>query len=203
MSRCPTVSLSRSPGPAFTLLELILVVVIIAVLAGAIAPRITGTDTRRAEQEAGQVQALLTAAAQRDAHSTEPLAITFDGADGRLALTVQRAPDPASGAAAAWTIDPAAPTVKLDLLEIREASLDGQRLPERAWRVEFPRTEPRPNLTLLLAMKGRTDAGPWRIELPPSATAAVQSSGSAAQSASPRTAHPIDLDAAGRGDEPW
>src|SRR5690606_4403416 len=77
-------------APSFTLLELIVVILIITILAGLIAPRVLDTSLRRAEAEAGDVSRLLSAAAQKDALTPRTLAIAWDGQTRRLELLHQQ-----------------------------------------------------------------------------------------------------------------
>ena len=81
---------------AFTLLELIVVITMIAILAGVFLQRFTGQSQREAESEAIAVQRLMTAAAERASLAGgQRLAIEFTTIDGHSKLPVVVRDDPA------------------------------------------------------------------------------------------------------------
>jgi prepilin-type N-terminal cleavage/methylation domain-containing protein len=203
---------------AFTLLELILVVVLISVLAAVALPRFAGGDRRHAENELAAVEAFLAAVAERDELSSEPLAIAFEGAAaarragdpptrGVLWLQVRRRADPSRpDQRPQWTPDPLVAPVPLSFLTLREAAADNLRLDPRAWRVTLTQTEPRPALSLLLAMDAAPGgaAAAWQVDLPPHSTAPTRTAvAGGALRLMPAPSRAIDLDAVGRGNQPW
>lgn len=221
-SRRRSVAHSR---PAFTLLELILVVVLLGIFAGMVIPRITGPEQRQAQNEVAAVESFLSAVAERDAFASEPIAISFDTqpprrslaaggrtggeSEGTLAFFVRRTVDPDKPDLPQWMPDPLIQPVTLSILMLREASADGQRLDSRAWRVSLTQTEPRPAISLLLAMRpaGRAAAPPpaWQVDLPADSLSTVRTAmgASSAPRLLPPPARTIDLDATGRGAQPW
>lgn len=207
---------------AFTLIELILVVVLISVLAAVALPRFTGGDRRHAENELAAVEAFLAAVAERDELSSEPLAIAFEGggapgrargrdgdppARGVLWLQVRRRADPSRpDQHPQWTPDPLVAPVTLSFLTLREAAADNLRLDPRAWRVTLTQTEPRPALSLLLVMDAAPGgaAAAWQVDLPPHSTAPTRTAvAGGALRLMPAPSRAIDLDAVGRGNQPW
>jgi prepilin-type N-terminal cleavage/methylation domain-containing protein len=185
----------------FTLVELIAVVVILAVVAGALIPRVVGGRSREAEQVVGRVAELLSAAARRDAMLPEPLVIDFEG-DTLRVLTLRepaqqgRTPDAAQRR---WRPDPLIPQVGFDALRLEAAEVDGARQNAGRWRVELGRLERRPpiELTVADASTGRR----WLVRLPAGAVSAeVLRPEQRGAGSGPR---PIDLDQQGMGERPW
>lgn len=184
--------------PAFTLIELITVVVILAVLSSLVVPRVINWDERRAESGVQQVADVLSGAARRHLFSTQRLAIDF--ADGRLRVLTLRLRDPGSFSTndQTWLEDPLTPGIQLTDLELIEASADGRALPAGRFRVELPAAEPRPEIVLRLAMASGRNRREWIVHLPPTADrAAVTTDDDAVFDAR------LDLDRAGLRDEPW
>ncbi len=210
----------RSPG-AFTLLELIVVIVMIAILAGAFLPRLSGQARRAAEAESIAVQRLLTAAAERAALvGGHRLAVEFATLDGVSTLAVvsrpPSSPGPGSAGAASrntpeWKQDLLVDPVTLTRLELKQATLDGRRLDARGWLAPLGSAQARPTIALVLSPKDDPSATAYRIDLFPDAIVAQRTpmaadqlgvAGSRAVQSGPPT-RSIDLDATGRGDSPW
>lgn len=188
----------RTRHSAFTLVELITVVVILAVLSAMVVPRVVNWDERRAESSVREVADTLSGAARRHLFSTQRLAIDF--AEGRLRLLTLRLRDPGSFSTndQSWLEDPLTPSVQLTDLELIEASADGRALDPRRFRVDLPAAEPRPQIVLRLAMTGGRNRTEWIIHLPPTADrAAVTTDDDAVFDTR------LDLDRAGLRDEPW
>lgn len=192
---------------AFTLVELIVVTVILAVLAGLILPRIAGNTARHIEAEAQAAQRLLSVAAERDALWGDPVAIEYDDSARELRLLVRRgAGGEVASAGAEWRPDPLLQPVVFTHARLSQAWADGRALPTARWRVAFLPTDVRPELTLQIDPAGGASregglAG-WEITLAPDGAAAVMGSagGGAPGVFASRS---IDLDAVGRGDKPW
>ncbi|MBX3357763.1 MAG: type II secretion system protein [Phycisphaeraceae bacterium] len=217
MKRPPaaTLSLPRSPkgarlaaARAFTLVELILVIVLISILASVVVPRLTGNDGRRAENEVRAIESLLAAAATRDAFTAEPRILAWDAPSGTLAMFVRRVATGSVDSEPAWLEDGLVPPVRLALTEIREATADGQRLDTGSFAVQFSQTEPRPSLALLIAPRrqGARDAAgdSWQIDLAPEAIEPIRTPvASSAPRLSASPSRTVDLDATGQGGKPW
>jgi prepilin-type N-terminal cleavage/methylation domain-containing protein len=185
-------------GRAFTIVELIVVVVILAVLAAAIGPRLAAMGGREVRASAMEVGDLVSVAARRDALTSQRVAIEFEGDKSRLVLmTMDVAPSGGGSPVAEWREDKLIPPVLLGNTKITDASTDGVALDARGWRVEFPQGGRRPALALILSdPKGKEH---WRVELPSSAAHAAISPGNALGMSD----QAVDLDAGGGGTSPW
>lgn len=186
---------------AFSLVETLIVVVIVAILAAVVAPRLSAITQRPARGAALALGELLTAAAQRDALTSQPLAIEFDTASNTVALLAPargtRLDEAASGALARDAIIQPA-----DLGEARvvEVLADGAMVDASAgFRIEFRSGALRPSITVLLSDRRDPDGvDPVVVELAADASrAVVRTLGVQGESDA------IDLDAMGKGEEPW
>ena len=188
---------------AFTLIELICVVLILAVTAGLIAPRISTSDTRAMDTKADTYAHLLSYIAKRDALSGEPMRLEYDREKNSLELLVLRRNSlDTSLNNARWERDPLAPQADLSQVAPEVLYLDGTpTLPDR-WSVEFPQSEIRP--TLVLSLKGKSSSGReliWYVELLPYETKATIRDATTQQD--PLRDRAVDLDAVGRGESVW
>lgn len=206
----------RSDAGAFTLIELIIVIIILAIMAGVLLPRIVGDSARRVEAESRRVQRLVNIAAERQAFAPEPIAIEYDQDAAELRLAVRREPDAASSRRPVqgdgWFADPIVLPVALSDGVLSNAWLDGRPLPARGWRIIFSPLEPRPAITLQIDPRTAGSARPrpgenvfgWQVSLLPDEPAATRTAVRAGEIAIPLLAtRAVDLDAAGRGDKPW
>ncbi len=209
-------SASAALRRAFTLLELVVVVVMIAILATVFLPRLTGQSQRQAEGEAIRVQQLVTAAAERSSLAGGQVAIRYTTSDeGPTLAVVSREPAPLENARARTTpswkpellIDP----LRLEHLELKHATSDGRRLDPRQWVVPLNGAMTRPALSLVLGQKDTPAGAAYRIDLAQDAIEARRTglapdqigvAGSRALQAGPPE-RAVDLDATGRGDSPW
>lgn len=198
---------------AFTLVEMIVVIIILAVLASVIAPRLSGQSERAAEGEAAAVQRLLTAAAERAA-LTGGQGVGIEYVRGERAATisiVQRQTAPAGAAQRSdpgWRPDALAAPVELTHLELKHAAADGRRLDASRWLVPMGGAQARPGLGLSLAPRDSSGRFGFHIELTPDATVATRRAVSASEAGGPARLlltpdRMIDLDATGRGDSTW
>jgi prepilin-type N-terminal cleavage/methylation domain-containing protein len=196
---------------AFTLLEVIVVVILLGVLAGVLLPRLGGNSSRAARLEAMALRDLLTVAAERDALSGSSVAIEYDAKDERFSLLTLREVSEKDGVTVQWRADPLVVPVQLSVLRLISAETDVQPLDDRSGFILDLAGAGlggggaggiRPPLTMLLAqrdLRGDASGARWRIELPSDAGAAL-----AMDAARPAHAtRVIDLDATGRSDDPW
>ncbi len=188
---------------AFTLIELICVVLVLAVTAGIIAPRISTSDARAMETKADTYAHLFSYIAKRDALSGEPMRLEFDRELDTLELLVLRRHSlETSLNRANWQPDPLAPSVDLTQVVPETLYLDGTpTVPER-WSIEFPQSEVRPSIAL--ALKGESASGRtrvWYVELLPYETKATIRDGTTLRD--PLRNRAVDLDAIGRGETVW
>ncbi len=184
-----------------TIVEIIVVIILIALLAGLAIPRMGGMAARRAEGEAQAVRGLLTAAAQRDAMSSDAYAVAYDSASGRLGLLILR-PSSKPGEAPQWLQAPLQTPIELSASEIRGVSIDG-RAAGGSWTVELRPSQPRPAISILLAPRDALDRSGWAIELGPTKLAAELQPLGDVGAWSPVGADVEDLDAEGLREESW
>ena len=193
--------IARRHNPrAFTIVELIVIVVILGVLAGVTVPRLLDLSDRAVAGELRDVADLLSSAGAREALSSAPVAIEYR--DQIFRLLTLRSPDeltPWSGYGQ-WVEDKLALPVRLDLLTLGTASAGGQMLDGEAWRVSFSTLEARPAIALGLAdRQGRA----WAVWLASDADRAQIASLGGGVTADDLQPSPVDLDATGREEDPW
>jgi prepilin-type N-terminal cleavage/methylation domain-containing protein len=180
---------------AFTLIELVVVILLLAVVAGIIVPRLLSTGEREARAEAEAAASLAGAASRRAVTTTQKVALDF--ADETLRVYALRARDPRdfSIGATRWSEDPLLSPVRLTSVRLVAAVRDGAGLNPSAWRVELGGDQ-RPELLLTLeAQTGRR----WTVTLLPDGAGAVLLSGDEAVGMSGA----VDLDRTGRGLSAW
>ncbi len=182
---------------AFTLIELIVVVVLTAIIAGIIVPRLMQTGEREARAEADAVASLVGAAARRAGLATQRIALDFS--EGRFQGMMLRSSDPESFAAAdmLWAMDPFLPTLDLSHLTLVGATADGANLDDNGWRLELG-AHARPELLILLEdSRGQR----WTVLLSGDGEGAIVFDGeNLPESYAGRV---VDLDRSGRGLGPW
>jgi prepilin-type N-terminal cleavage/methylation domain-containing protein len=204
-TRCiPSCTARARAAGGFTLIELILVILLLALFASITAPRLVGTQARRADMEAEAVRSFLSTAAHREATTAEPLAVVYNAETATLSAEVRRlrALPSGGGQELAWRQDALIAPVALSLIELRDAATDTLPLGRKSWRLEFPITEPRPSLRLVLGGRAALGDRTWTVALPYGAPAASLQQGSAPPSSATVPAA-IDLDALGQGNQPW
>lgn len=205
--RAGAIAWPRRRSSAFTLIELICVLVILAVISALVAPRVLNTKSRTAELESQAVQRILGVAGQRSALWSLPVAVDY--ADGRMTLWAQRADgaaavDAVGAATARWAPDPLTDTVTLANTQIKQATVNGIVLPKSKWRVEFAPGQPRPVLAITLEMAGGDASGAgWEVKLDPEAVGVSRVATGAGAAATSNVARSIDLDDAGKGTAAW
>lgn len=201
MPTAPAHNPNRRNG--FTLVELICVVLILAVTAGLIAPRLSTNDTRALDIKANAIADLFSYIAKQDALSGEPMRLEFDREDNTLELLVLRRANLRDTLnRTRWQRDPLAPIIDLNEVTPATLYLDGGPAPLDRWSVEFPATDIRQTVVLTLA--GATASGRelrWYVELLPYETKATIRTATDARD--PMRDRSIDLDAVGRGESPW
>lgn len=201
------------------MIEIIVVMVILAIAAGLIAPRFFGNDQRRAQADAESLRGLLTAAAElhADLGSRGVFAVDYDPQARRVSLLRRTA----AAKKGEWDFEPdrlLAP-VDLERLAVAQMVLDGRVQtikPEKGWRIEFDPSRPRPAVSLLLSMSAAgpstpsstvaRDAQVWQIDLlgeQPSAALRERPAGTSTADAMLGASESVDLDTAGAGDTPW
>lgn len=182
---------------AFTMVEVIVVMLLIGILGALVVPRLGNLAERAAASEAESLAGLLTLAAQRAATSAQPGALEYAPASRTFSLLTQAA---APGLASAWQLAPLARPVRLERLTLRRAAVPGGLLPgSTAWRAPIGGGIIPPTISMLLA----DDQTVWQVELPEGASSARVIRLPAEGAWMPSTAVVRDLDAAGQRDKPW
>lgn len=184
-------------GRGFSLIELVVVLVILAVVLGVAAPRlatISGGKTRAAAQ---QTAVLLSAVARREQLSSQPIAIDFDGVTGRLAAHSKRST--AAGSMSDWAPDPLIAPVDLSECPPTAVNIGDDAVDPSRFRIDLRLNFPRP--TIRIAVQGSDAASPLTVVLPAGRlTAGVAGPN---DDLNAHTDVAIDLDAAGKGDDAW
>jgi type II secretory pathway pseudopilin PulG len=177
------------------MIEVIVVVVIIAVLAGVMVPRVVSSSGREARRSAEATAEVLSAAARRDSISSQRVAIDFDADLSTLRLV--KLGTNARGEEA-WVDDPLAPRAEMGSAVMTSASMDAVALDAASrFRVEFPVMGRRPDLTLVIEDSRRREV--YRVVLSSSAVRArVIMPGQSLDASAV-----VDLDAMGKGEQAW
>lgn len=193
-------SLPSNRRLGFTLVELMVALVILAILSGVVIPRLAAGSSRTAEAEVRRVAELVSAAGRRDTLTSQQLAVDFDGSTFSLLLFRRPSPSEAArGVAPEWVRDSMTMPVTLRDAAVVSVSADGMDLDPRRFRVEFLPGATRPGLRLVLT---QTDGqSRWTLALSPRAFRATVTSGEDVLAGAETTM--IDLDLAGKADEPW
>ena len=195
----------------FTLVEAVVVIVMLGIIAGLTAPRLVGTDRRRAETAVESVAGVLGVVAQRETLGTVRMALVYDPFERAIQLERLELPTDDEGRlidlsrrdSGDWRPDPLAPEVTLGPLRIDEVRLDGVALSERDWRIEFVPGDARPliEMDLVANISGRERT--WRVELMPFATEADRWSTTDGARRVGESLQSTDLEALGLSDVPW
>lgn len=190
---------------AFTMVELIVVVVVMTVIAAAIIPRFAGNEARAAEQEARNVKEFFSSVGTRAALTSQALQIEYSSANRQFVMKTARAvKDPADFASEReWLADPLLAPVKLEHVNVKMISSDGLPGDVGAFLVELPVGRPRPALVVILTQAKEGELGAWRVELPSEGVQALVRKTDPLDAGLPTPGTSEDLDASGMGDNPW
>ncbi len=192
---------SASLRPAFTLVELTVVIVILGVIAGLVGPRMVRRDSRQADQTVGRVASLLDSAARRVAMSSDPVQIEFDD-EAREIRVLSRVRDEGFRQSwdrrERWHVDPLIPPVALGEVQVGEVMLGYRRIRDKAWRIQFGGAGGTPSVSIDF----RTDspAREWKVVLDGASGRAVAGSLKDFATMAPTF---VDLDDAGKRRAPW
>lgn len=182
---------------AFTLIELIVVVVVLAIAATAIIPKFAGTARQEADNAADRVAELMRLFAFRQSMGAQQVALWRDGSDGRIHLLVKDIDPENPEAPAQWRPDRFAAPVALPAgLEVTDVRVNDQRVDAEEWNIATGPGGERPKVELRVAGQG-VDA---TLVLPPGSPSVVRVDAGRPE---PFARAPIDLDRAGREREPW
>ncbi len=185
------------PPRAFSLVEVVVVVVILAVVAGFAMPRVLNAGGRQVRAAAVSTGDLLSVAARREALTSQQVCVTYDEATHQIVLLSLVTESSEGGSPAFWRVDRLAPAVRLGDAVVAAVEADGAAMDPASFRLEFTPGVRRASYKVSL-----TDARAkeqWTIELPAHADQAVVGPGSG----SGLFDHSIDLDAGGAGSAAW
>jgi prepilin-type N-terminal cleavage/methylation domain-containing protein len=186
---------------AFTLLEMVLVIVLLSITMAMITPRLLVPRGRALELAAERVADVLTMFAQRESLSGRPVGIWHDAQRNWIVLVSLETDPQRPGEPADWrpdrTVGPAKLPPNVDADRGVIALADGRPLDFRQWPIAAEPGKPRPRLEITITDdEGREKT----VILPPHAVAPYLASDERARLAA---REPIDLDAAGRWREDW
>ena len=184
-------------GLGFTLLEVIIVVLIMALFAGIIIPRLAGMGRRAEALTVDKVADLLSAFGYRDSIASGTTAIEYSEATGSLTLLAMRRDQGNPEEPSVWSRDLLAPVVTIPTTMTLRAYEDGKLLPDSNWSIITNSDGTRPKIKMELTGKATESSlvldpwaqGPFVVdELNPEIVLLPDS---------------FDLDAAGQDRVPW
>jgi prepilin-type N-terminal cleavage/methylation domain-containing protein len=157
-------NLIGSRGLGFTLIEVVIVVLIIALFAGIIIPRMTGMGKRVEGLTVDKVADLLSAFGYRDSIASGTTAIEYSESTGSLTLLTLR-PDPDNPEdPSIWSRDMLAPIVTIPTTMTLRAYEDGKLLPDSNWSIITNTDGTRPKIEMELtgeATESSLVLDPW------------------------------------------
>jgi len=159
------ISRARGLGHAFTLVEAIVVIVILTVLAGAIAPRLVSMSSRRARNNVNAIADLLGSAASRQELTSGRLAVSYDGETRVLTVLSLKATsgDSLHAGSTMWVQDVAISPVHVEDVEDKSVTFDFIPQDSKRWRMELQRARQRPALAIELTEPETGDL--WHVIL--------------------------------------
>ena len=187
-----------------------MVVVMLGVAAGLVVPRLAPASARSMDAELDAIASVLTAVAQRDAVSSQRLAIEYDPEENEIAVLVfQKSAGAGNDEESNWRRDPFLGTLRLGGTSIGRAFVGGVRYDEEPFRIDLAPGTPRPDIALVVVPAGETVFGDevYRVELNASAIDAevlsARPGGDSAEVEDGSTPSRVDLDDMGLSEEPW
>ena len=182
---------------AFTLAELVVVIVILAIAAVAVVPRLGGTARQEASNAVDRAAELVRLFAYREALGAQQVALWRDGADGRIHLIVKDRDPENPDEPPDWRADRfAAPVALPEGLELVDARIDDRRVDPGEWNFASVPGGTRPKIALRFVGHGVDSS----VVLPAGSPSVFRVD---ADKPDPFARDMIDLDRSGRGDEPW
>ncbi len=190
----------HNPGTsrlAFTLIEMVTVIIVLAVAAGLVMPRLTSSDGRVEAQELDRVVEFLSAVSTRDSMAAQRVGVAYrDGVlEPLIAVPVQRV----SAGGEIWRSrldrDGLIRSVRFEKWELVGARYAGRWMNDKEWMVEFDGSTARYDLELVL-VSVRTGEERTVVLRTGSLRAALLEDDQRGEQA-------IDLDASGRRLEAW
>ena len=181
----------------FTLIELIVVIIVMAIMATMILPRLFGNDNRQFQHVADQVSDLLMMYAQRESLGTKPVSLWEDTDRRQLKLMTLEVFDDSLTKQSKWIIDGTVRPVSLpNDVVILDVHVDGESMDISTWPFQSPPGQLRPSLAIILE-------GPSGIITIAMASHAIVPLQIHSQQYAEWLGGPVDLDAAGLDREDW
>lgn len=188
---------SRTHTRGFTLIEVVIVIMIIALFAGLIIPRLSGVSQRAEKLTVDRVEDLLAAFSYRDSLASGSTAIEYSSIDHSLVLLTLWVDPDAPDDPATWSRDILVPVVRLPESLGMRVYEEGELLPDGDWSIITRIDGTRPKIEIQL-FGTATDA---TVMLDPWAQGPYVVDELAEQKTVLSDA--IDLDAVGQDKEPW
>jgi prepilin-type N-terminal cleavage/methylation domain-containing protein len=191
-------SLGGTNNRAFTLVEVLVVVVILVLLATMMVPRLLTNDIRIYRATCEEVADMLMMFAQRDALSQQPVGLFYDESAHQIQVRLYDIDPESNDPTPEWRRDRFIRPVQLpDFVELLEVREDHAIVDIRQWPLTSRPGQHRPWIEIVL---GGPDDEMTSISLAPHEVSPLVYSHSEQP---PLIATPIDLNAAGRMREEW
>ncbi len=181
----------------FTLIELIVVIMVMAIMATLILPRLFGNDRRQFQNVADQVSDLLMMYAQRESLGTKPVGLWENTERRQLELMTLEVFDDSVEVQSGWVSDRTVRPVSLpNDVSILDVQADGESVDLSEWPMQSPPGQLRPSLAIIL----EGPSGIITIAMASHSLVALQIH---SEQYAEWMGGPVDLDAAGRDREDW
>lgn len=188
---------------AFSLIEVIVVVVLLGVIAGLAVPRLAGNESREQRERVRAIANLMSEAAFRHQVSGVTVSLRYekDEEEGEIAFEELRSIDAEEVLPEReWQDARLANPATIEGLDIIAVIIEGIEQDEDDWRIAFVAGQSRQDVEIELAPEGEEQTR-WVVELiPGESTARVRSPDEDRLDERDRV---IDLDAEGIGDQAW
>src|SRR4051794_30046245 len=138
---------------AFTLIEIMVVLIIISILAAMFVPKLTGNEKRQFRMTVDQVADLLTVYAQRESNGQKVVGLQFDPGRMELALVEIDTDNSRPGIPADWKVDHNVAPVHLPSFMRPEDLMvyaDGQLMDITSWPLSTTIGQDRPQVEVTL-----------------------------------------------------
>ena len=181
----------------FTIIEVVIVVLVLAVLASVVIPRLGGVGRRTERLSIDRVSDLLAAFGYRDSLASGSSAIEYNATDHSLTLLILRRDPEQPNEPEIWMRDILAPVTKLPGTVELSAFEDGERLPNGDWSLLTNMDGTRPKIEMELLgenIHATVLLDPW-AQTPTVVDENTQANSTLTTS--------IDLDAVGQDKDPW
>ena len=190
--------------PGFTLIEIIVVTVMIALLALVLVTRLSGAATREFDLASDRVSDLLLMYAIRSEFADEPVGIRSDPEQNLLQLVIRRGDRDEMNDG--WERDPSVPDIRLPtFLEVSTIDFraDGDPVDPSDRPLTSLPGQPRPRIDVILTSSDPRMPREVHLVLPPNGWRPVKQDSMRAQSLDSMARTEIDLDTTGRWQEDW